>query len=90
MTLFLFRFYPVLLPLILYLLWLYAVRRRARKKGEPLPSFRDGPVFWLLISTLFIAFLCVAFLATSIEGTKGKYQPPHMEGDKLVPSRVIP
>ena len=92
MALFLFRFYPVLLPLILYLLWLYFVRRRARKKGEPLPRFRDGSIFWLLISSLLIAVLCFLFLAFSVGdvGNKGSYQPPHMEGEKLVPAQVKP
>ena len=92
MALFLFRFYPVLLPLILYLLWLYFVRRRALKKGEPLPKFRDGSIFWLLISSLLIAVLCFLFLAFSVDdvGNQGSYQPPHMEGKKLVPAQVKP
>lgn len=90
MALFLFRFYPVLLPLLLYLSWLYIVRKRAVRKGETPPRFRDGPVFWLLMSSLVIAVLCFVFLGFSTQGTKGVYQPPHMEGGKLVPSQVKP
>ncbi len=92
MALFLFRFYQVLLPLILYLLWLYFVRRRARKNGETLPSFRDGSIFWLLMSSLLIAVLCFLVLAFSVDRdvNKGSYQPPQMEGGKLIPSQVKP
>ncbi len=92
MALFLFRFYPVLLPLIIYLLWLYFVRRRARKKGDLLPQFRDGSIFWLLMSSLLIAVLCFLFLAFSVDRdvNKGSYQPPHMEDKKLIPAQVKP
>jgi|CXWL01.1.fsa_nt_gi hypothetical protein len=68
MALFLLRFYPVLLPLLLYWVWLFIVRRRARKKGEPLPRFRDGPLFWLIISSLAVAILCFMALSLSIIG----------------------
>ena len=90
MALFLFRFYPVLVPLLLYLSWLYIVRRRALKNGGVLPRFRDGPIFWLLMASLVIAVLCFITLGFSIDGQKGNYQPPHMEGEKLVPSQVKP
>lgn len=92
MALFLFRFYPVLLPLIIYLLWLYFVRHRASKKGEPLPKFSDGSIFWLLMSSLLIAVLCILFLAVSVDknGNKGSYQPPYMEEKKIVPAQVKP
>ncbi len=90
MALFLFRFYPVLLPLLFYLIWLYIVRHRARKKGEAEPKFKDGPIFWLLMASLGMAVLCFIVLGFSVSGEKGSYQPPHMEGDKLVPAQVKP
>lgn len=92
MALFLFRFYPVLLPLILYLLWFYFIRRRAMKKGEELPKFSDAPIFLLLMSSFIIAIICFIFLALSINENshKGSYQPPHMEGEKLIPAQVTP
>lgn len=91
MALFLFRFYPVLLPLIVYLLWFYLVRQRARKKGGEPPKFSDAPVFLLLMSSFIIAIICFLFLALSIDsGSKGNYEPPHMEGEKLIPAQVTP
>ncbi len=76
MALFLFRFYPVLLPLIIYYIWLLVARRRAKKVGEPLPRFRDGPVYWLVISSLLMAVLCFVVIAFSLDGKKGNYIPP--------------
>ncbi|MEZ5690070.1 MAG: hypothetical protein R3D71_00200 [Rickettsiales bacterium] len=90
MALFLFRFYPVLLPLLIYYIWLYFMRRKARKNGDKIPQFRDGPVFLLLISSLVIAILCFLFIAFSTEGKKGNYIPPHMEGDSLIPGQIVP
>jgi hypothetical protein len=42
------------------------------------------------MSSLIIAVICFVFLGFSTQGTKGIYQPPHMEGGKLVPSQVKP
>ncbi len=96
MALFLFRFYPVLLPLLLYWVWLFIVRRRARKKGEPLPRFRDGPLFLLIISSLVVAILCFLVLGFSVIGKESNvsYTPPtysnQVEGKKHTPAQVNP
>ncbi len=92
MALFLFRFYPVLLPLILYLLWFYLVRSRALKTGKEPPKFSDAPIFLLLMSSFIIAIICFIVLGFSVvdDSKKGVYQPSHMEGDKLVPAQVVP
>jgi len=63
MALFLFRFFPVLLPLIFYLAWLAVARRKARKAGQSLPRFRDGNVYWLVMASLGMAVLCFIFIA---------------------------
>ena len=88
MGLFLFRFWPVLVPLLCYLLWHMIVRHKAIKKGEPAPRFRDGPVYWLILSTLLTAALCFILLATGQDALKGDYIPAHLEGGTLVPSEV--
>lgn len=90
MALFLFRFYPVFIPLIVYLLWLFIVRRKARKQDKPLPSFYDGKVYWVVISSLLIGIVCFLWLAFSIDGNKGKYIPSHFENGKMIPSQILP
>lgn len=68
MALFLFRFFPALLPLLVYLAWLFVVRRRAKKAGAPLPRFRDGNIYWLVMASLGMAVLSFVFLVFSVIG----------------------
>ena len=89
MGLFLMRFWPVLIPLMVYFLWLYYVGRKATIEGRPILRFRDGPWYWLVLSTLLVGIGCMVLLGTSVEGHKGMYVPPHMQDGKLVPGQVI-
>lgn len=89
MALFLFRFWPVLIPLIAYAIWMASVRGRARKAGEPLPHFfRDGPWFWALVASFALAMAMFLFFGLSHESVKGDYVPPHMEDGRIVPGRI--
>lgn len=88
MGLFLFRFWPALIPLLLYVLWFFLVRRKAVMSGRVPPRFGDGPIYWVLISTLLIAALCLAALGVSQQAVKGEYIPPHMDHGRLMPSQV--
>ena len=90
MGLFLFRFWPVLIPLIVYLLWLYIVGRKAKKAGQPGVHFLDGPWYWVVITSLVIGIGCFMLLATSLTGDAGEYIPPHMQKGVLVPGQVVP
>lgn len=90
MGLFLFRFWPVLLPLIAYFLWWYLVGRKQTIDGIPVRLFRDGWWYWAVLSSLLIGMACFIFIGTHIEGGKGAYVPPHMEGGELVPSHIEP
>jgi len=89
MSLLLLRFWPVLIPLIAYWLWLTYVGRKATIEGKPVLRFRDGPWYWVVLSSLLIGLLCFLFLAEeATDGVKGDYIPPHMENGTLVPGRV--
>jgi len=88
MGLFILRFWPVLIPLLVYVLWMINVRSRARKAGEPLPHFRDGPWFWAVVASLCLGIAIFLFLGLSHESNKGEYLPPHMENGKIVPGQV--
>jgi hypothetical protein len=88
MGLFLFRFWPVLIPLLVYLVWFKVVERKAVKAGKPAPLFREGPWYWVVIATFGMAFLCFVWLGASIDNAKGKYVPPHMDAGVLVPGKV--
>jgi hypothetical protein len=88
MGLFLFRFWPVLIPLLVYVLWFEIVGRKAVKAGQAKPLFREGPWYWLVISMLGTALACFVLLGASIENHQGKYTPPHMENGVMVPGIV--
>lgn len=90
MALFIFRFWPVFIPLFVYVLWMLLVRRKAKKAGAPLPHFREGPWFWALVASLLTAVVIFISLGLSHSSTKGEYIAPHMEDGKIVPGRVQP
>lgn len=88
MGLFLFRFWPVLIPFVVYILWLEVVARKAKKEGRERPFFRDGPVYWLVFFSLGIALACFLWLGANIENHKGDYVPPHVVNGVMVPGTV--
>lgn len=88
MGLFFLRFWPVLIPLLVYAIWMRNMRARARKTGEPIPDFRDGPWFWALIASLSIAVIIFLFLGLGHEENRGTYVPPHMENGKIIPGEI--
>ena len=90
MGLFLFRFWPVLVPLLVYWLWHARAKSRARKTGAPIPHFRDGPWYWAVLASLVTAIFCFLYLGATTHEGKGTYVPPHVEGEQLVPGRVEP
>lgn len=88
MGLFLFRFWPVLIPLLIYVVWREIVGRKAVKAGQAKPLFREGPWYWLVIAMLGMAVACFLSLGASIDPTQGKYIPSHMENGVMVPGKV--
>jgi hypothetical protein len=88
MGLFLLRFWPVLIPLLIYLFWLTHVGWKAKKAGNTPPHFRDGPWYWVVLASLLIGIGCLVVLGASAEGTKGPYVPPHMKDGQLIPGQV--
>ena len=89
-SLFLFRFWPVLIPVLVYWLWFRTHVRKALKEGKPAPLFRDGPWYWLVLASLLTAVACFVGLGASGESVKGRYIPPHLENGVMVPGRVEP
>lgn len=90
MALFLFRFWPVLIPLIVYAVWMIRVRGKARKAGEPVPQFREGPWFWAVVASLSVGIVIFFILGLSHEPAKGTYVPPRTENGKIIPGHLEP
>ena len=88
MGLFFLRFWPVLIPLVVYLVWLEHVGRKAKKAGKIPPHFCDGPWYWLVLASLVIGIGCLLVLGNSMDGNKGPYIPPHMKDGQMVPAQM--
>lgn len=84
----LLRFWPVFLPLLIYIAWHRLRVRTAVKRGLPVPRFRDGPLYWTVLSSLGIAILCFLWMGAHIESEKGDYVPPAMKDGVIVPGHV--
>lgn len=88
MALFLLRFWPVFLPMAVYVVWMVLVRRAAKKAGAPLPHFREGPWFWALVASLGLAVCMFIFLGLSHNPNAGDYIPPHIENGRIISGGV--
>jgi hypothetical protein len=84
----LLKFWPVLIPFLLYFGWLAFARARAKKLGLPLTRFTDGPWVMTLIASLIVAVLCFIVWGLSFEATSGDYIPPHVENGNIVPGGI--
>ncbi len=87
-NLILFRFWPALLPLLVYYVWHRLAVRRAKNENKPLPHFRDGPIYWTVLASLAIAVLCFVVMGLDIDVQKGEYTPPMLQDGKIVPGHV--
>lgn len=79
------RILIILLPLIVYLLWW-----KWYGHNHPEPVFRNRRWYWALAATVILAAVSFVWVGAHIDGGRGVYVPPHMEGGTLVPSRVEP
>lgn len=85
------HFWPILLPLLLYLLWLVLARRKATKAGEALPVFFDGPWLWTVMATLGLAIGGFIVLGLSAKGdAEGRYVPARVVDGKIIPAHIVP
>jgi len=77
---------PLLLPTLLYLLWLAASRRAAF--AMPVP-WRDMPWVWLAAAGIVLAALLLFFINVRV-GSQGAYVPPKYIDGRIVPGHVVP
>ncbi len=79
------------LPFVVYALYAYLARRRARAAGAGVPDWSEGPWAWLTIIGLL--FFVASFVALGLVtgGDPGdRYEPPKMEDGRVVPGRLVP
>lgn len=77
------KFWPVLIPIAAYLIWLAVMRRRA-EAGKELPKFGDGPFKHLIVSIIIVSIACFIWLFYSIDNYGGEYVKGHMEKGEYI------
>lgn len=82
----LISFWPVLLPLLAYGVWMW---RTTRNTGAR-PRLHEGPWMWTLIAMIAIGIVLFLVLGLSSTPSDDHYVPPHLENGTLVPGRVGP
>ncbi|MCR9256428.1 MAG: hypothetical protein NXI16_10070 [Alphaproteobacteria bacterium] len=86
---------PVLVPTIVYLIWMFRQRQKAKTEGLPLdqaPSLATAPWPVLIASSaLLLAGGIVIFLFIDDRASPGRvYIPPMIENGEIVPGRHVP
>jgi hypothetical protein len=89
MRVFLQYILPLLLPSLLYILWVVLARRRTASSGGTVSVLQVGPWFWLILTGIGLAACGLIASALLFGGDpKGTYMPPHLENGRVVPGRV--
>lgn len=81
---------PLLLPTIVYVLWvfLFRSRRRPEEEEEEFRWIKEGPWFWLILGGVLLMGIGLGVTAWSTGADPhGKYVAPRLEDGRVVPGR---
>ncbi len=83
---------PIVLPTVLYLLWVAAERRRIERAGSgDKPGWQETPWIWLaLLGLTFAGLISLALALIGGESIEGRYVPPELIDGQIVPGHVEP
>jgi hypothetical protein len=88
MRIFLTIVLPFLLPTIVYVLWLLAMRRIELAGAAP---WRTLPWPWLVAAGLMLMVGLLYFISIHVGGSaQGTYVPPRYIDGEIVPGHVVP
>lgn len=80
---------PLLLPTVLYILYMAWVRQRAQRGGNAPPGWQEGPVFWAVLGGLLlvVGVLITLFVTDGQSGIDKIYHPARSENGMVMPGR---
>lgn len=84
--------FPILLPTLLYALWLAAERRRVEAAGTGAkPRWSEAPWLWLgALGVFFAGIIALAIALTGGGDMQGTYVPPAVKDGEIVPGFIRP
>jgi hypothetical protein len=83
--------FPIVLPALIYALWMTAERRKAEAAATEKRQWSDAPWLYLLMLGLFFAAVIGAATAyLGGEPASGVYVPPELRDGQVVPGHVVP
>jgi hypothetical protein len=89
MRIFLTYVLPLLMPTVLYVLYLVVSRQVMSGKGELAETLRRVPWLWLLGGGLVLVGVSLAIYSLTAGGeTHRPYVPPHVEDGQVVPGHL--
>jgi len=83
--------FPLVLPTAVYVAWVTYARARHQGDAEELPALKKGPLFWCALggfALMMAALVTTALMTGAPPGSQ--YQPPRLEGGKVVPPEYKP
>lgn len=81
---------PLILPMALYLGWMWVVRHRSKARGDELPEVKSAGIFWSIVAGIILMFAGLSILAVTggAPPGEGNYQSPRLENGKVVPPKL--
>lgn len=83
------KFWPALVPLALYVLWMLLRKRKAKNANEAIPGWMDGPWLWAVVASILMVIAGFFWLGLSSENNSGtSYQPKEFKDGQLIEERL--
>ncbi len=81
---------PLVLPTVLYLIWVIFIRKPGPDGDGDVPHWlRHGPWLWLIAAGIALMAIVLAVAAWLTGGDPGgTYVPPRLENGRVVPGRI--
>lgn len=83
------KFWPALIPIVIYVAYMFWRKRHAKKNNLDIPHLFDGPWVWAVAAMFAIiigGFIIMGVSAPTNPGTE--YEPAHLENGKIIPERL--
>ena len=82
---------PLLLPLLLYIVWVWLLKRKSSEETTVKPEIKSTGIFFSIVIGIILMIFCVimlAFLGGEPPGA-GQYESPRLENGKIVPPKMF-